>query len=151
MFIKYFVVFSWCALKDLVNPSLRDLDPIDSLVLMWSNVLSKNLNELITFHPTFPRHSFNKFAQSNLGTGHDTSPGGRTTHSRRTQSYNCICQVVPMCMHTSLIHDSLSPPYSQSQTVNQSVWLFYMARAAFSQYITLCCFISPPKKKIAHY
>ena len=35
--------------------------------------------------------------QSSSETGRIATPGGRPTHSRRAQSFNCICEVAPIC------------------------------------------------------
>jgi len=55
-------------------------------------------NSSVNSHTHTNNYKSIKVTQSNLGTRHVTTPGSRPTNSCCTQSFNCICQVAPICM-----------------------------------------------------
>ena len=100
----------------------------------------------------------NKISQSNLGTGCVAIPGGRASHSRRTQSFNRICQVAPTCTFTEYTIAETNPTYypqtaaadrkeKWSRTGYLSLLVatrfrqFCTADATFSQYVKFRHFI----------
>jgi len=69
-----------------------------------------------------------------FGTGHLATPNGRSTHSRRVQSFDRICQIT--LMHDHLIHDSLAPLDPPHQAASGSPQPF------FSQYTLVTIYLS---------
>jgi len=65
---------------------------------------------------------------------------GRPTHGLYEQSFNCICQVVPICMH-----NSLNPPHKVSKRQLDQFSQFCTDDDTFSIYITLHHPIPPNK------
>ena len=86
-----------------------------------------------------PQNGPNKTAQSNLGRGPVTTPGGRPIYNHCAQSFNCICQVALMCTAIQYMISLAYPTHRPKLQLYQFSGSC-MANATFYQYmyVTLC-------------
>jgi len=84
--------------------------------------------------------NINKIVQSNFGRGNVATPGDRSTHSRHTQSFICVCPVALVCTPLNTRFLWLTP-----YTIHQLHR--FTAVATFSLYVTLHC---PSPRKLLH-